>query len=192
MRFLKRALPFLLTLIVGVSLGGLLKHRPHHRHFREGVAYGGVYEGGKVRASSTPVSYSRTWLIVKSRPTLPRPFVSHGTSELQVVQLRAKFGADGKVSQVLPLSESLPVDLVTSATDAAWCIKFIPPTEDARPLAATVDLTYEGIAACACGNDLLDDGRCQGGHILLPIGLNVGIVSVEGARESEGWRVVYE
>jgi hypothetical protein len=180
MRFLKRLLPFLLALGLGILSARVSQY------------FGSRRDETKVRASSTPVPHSRTWLIVKPRLISPRPFVSHGSRELQVVQLRAKLGADGKVSQVLQLTESLPVDLVTSATDTAWRIKFMPPTEDGRPLAATVDLTYEGLAACACGNDLLDDGLCPGGHILLPISLNVRIVSIEGATESEGWRVVYE
>jgi hypothetical protein len=179
-RLLKTVLPFVLASGIGVlSVVG-------SRHL------GSSGNEPMVRASSPRASHSRTWLIVQSHLMSPGSFISHGTPEHHAVQLRARFGADGKVSQIAPLSESLPEELVPQMTDDARRIKFIPPTEDGRPLAATVDVTYELNALCACGNDMLDDGRCQGGHLFYPTDLNFRIVSIEGAKESEGWRVVYE
>jgi hypothetical protein len=106
------------------------------------------------------------------------------------VQLRARFNADGKVSQVVLLTGSLPEELVAAMT--AERIGFIPATEDGRPLAVNANISYEINTFCACGNDMLDNGRCDGGYVLVPSNLNVRVISVEGAKDPEGWRVVYE
>lgn len=142
---------------------------------------------------SSAEAHSRSWLVIKSRPTSPLfLFSSRDIPALRAVQFRAVFGGDGKVSRTALLTGSLPDELVLQMTEATKRISFIPATEDSRPLAVTADVTYEIDALCACGNDVLDDGVCSGGYVVFPTNISVSIISVESSKESEGWRVVYE
>jgi TonB family protein len=146
MRFLKRALPFLLTLIVGVSLGGLLKHRHHRmRPCQEAESYGGVYEGGKVFIAPAPNSatladVARTAVILsKPEPLYTDEARRHGTAG--EVRLRMLLSASGQVTGIEPLT-ALPDGLTESAVEAARQIKFTPAEQDGQPVSQFVTVAY--------------------------------------------------
>ena len=57
------------------------------------------------------------------------------------VVLRAVFGADGKVKNILVLSP-LPNGLTERSLNAARMIKFEPATKDGRPVSMLVQIEY--------------------------------------------------
>lgn len=177
----QKILPLALCFAVGVALAGAVEHSRSAN--RPGDA-------GPLEVSE---AHSRTWLVIRSRATPSRPVISHGAGGFYSAHLRVKFGADGKVSEASPAlgMEKLPVELIVRACDDMKRVKFTPPTEDGRPLAAVADVIYE--AHVSCGRGPLEYSRCEGGYAVAPTNFSVRrIVSVEGAKESEGWRVVYE
>ncbi|MFL6227726.1 MAG: energy transducer TonB [Pyrinomonadaceae bacterium] len=145
MRFLKRALPFLLTLIVGLSLGGLFKHRRHYRHSDVGVAYGGVYDGGKVFIAPAPNSAAladvtrKAVILAKPEPLYTDEARRRGTAG--EVRLRLLLSASGEVRQIEPLT-TLPDGLTESAVEAAQRIEFIPAEQDGQRVSQFVTVDY--------------------------------------------------
>ena len=152
--------------------------------------------------SGASETHSRTWLIVKSN--LPRaPVARSGIRNfassvhfreggvrgfISPARFRARFEKDGTVSAVTFLPEPGSSNFSHGAEDVVRHVRFVPPTEDGRPLAATADVV------CEMANVYPRPDARGIYYIYAPnvISLSVKIVSVEGASSREGWRVVYE
>jgi hypothetical protein len=145
---LKRGLPFVLTFVVGATVGGLFKTREtrmwewqsHSTPMlgRE-VTFG---EGHSCRAYRYRMPAGWSSLVILSQP--PATYTSlakrHGLTG--VVSLRVTFGADATVKDVSPL-RVLPYGLTESAESAAWQIKFTPATERGVPIAVTKVIDFD-------------------------------------------------
>jgi hypothetical protein len=184
MRFLKTALPFLMTLALGI----LSDSAGRHFSLRG--------DAPKVRASSVPVSHSRAWLVIHDRPMTPdmNKYMSRWFDEgHHGVRLLARFNVDGSVSVLTPDMGVYyqPDDLFRDvAGEAASRIRFTPPMEDGKPFSVVAAVDYEAGMICADSYD--KHGRRFGGCRSIPNPPSVNIISVEGAKDSEGWRVIYE
>jgi TonB family protein len=146
MRFFKTILPFALTLLVGVSLASLLKHRHHSMHHaRAALAYGGVYEDGRVFVSPAPNTYAleqvtrKAVILAKPEPLYTDEARRHGTAGM--VRLRVLLNAAGEVTRIEPLTY-LPDGLTESAVEAARRIEFIPAQQDGQPVSQAVTIDY--------------------------------------------------
>ena len=137
--FLKRVLPFSLTLIVGVLLGsafGLFAPRStrqarfvytHGSRADHGHRYGSCRKSSPVVHTYEPnTRYTReAW---EKRVT--------GT-----VRLRVTFGADGEIKDVVTVL-GLPYGLTEEAAKVAWRAKFIPAAENGVPVTVTKEMDY--------------------------------------------------
>jgi hypothetical protein len=180
MRFLKRVLPFLLTLIVGVSLAWVARFQWKGAHCKTAAAL-----------APQVMSHERTWLVVRAQPApvLGSEFFPADYQSSAVVRVR--LGADGTVPNVVFEQNSMSALAVKAITDAMRGIRFSPPTEDGRPLAVTAETDCD-IHASAMGEYFDTKGGKHGFSNFALSCSRLRIVAVEGARESEGWRIVYE
>jgi TonB family protein len=140
---LRRVLPFVLTLLVGVALGSLLKHG--RRHHDAHPCYGGVYQGGEVMTAPAPgvgvlqkVS-SAAVILDKPDPLYTDEARRHGTAG--EVRLCVLMSASGQVTEIEPLM-TLPDGLTESAVEAARRIEFVPAQEHGQPIAQYVVISY--------------------------------------------------
>jgi hypothetical protein len=130
-RLLKRALPFLLALAVGCLLARLGAWRRHH-HVEQ-------------RSQATDGTHEKTWLVVR----LPRSGYAVTNERPAGVTgadcLSAVFGADGTVTQVVPVfGDPQPRSLLTEqAVDAVRHIRFTPATVDGEPVALRALVQYD-------------------------------------------------
>ncbi len=138
--FLKRALPFMLTLLLGATLGGFANlfnwrtsrpvttvrvRRPYScSHSRRNVA----------QSDSTP-------LIPISEPNTKYTREAWDRGITGVVRLRVTFNANGSVTSVETV-EGLPFGLTEEAKKVAWQKKFIPATTNGEPVTVTQDVDY--------------------------------------------------
>ncbi len=141
---IKRVLPFVLTLLVGASLSGALRHRGHYPHRGcHAFEYGGVYEGGKVLVEPAPDrEEGRTRLVVDSLPS--SSYVvdgSHKRGPEGAVRLNVSLNADGSASPIDIISTSDP-RLDGDAIKAVKNIRFTPATVGRRPKALTAIAEY--------------------------------------------------
>lgn len=140
--FLKRALPFTLTLIVGAALGGVV-------HLFGTRADNPVSVPRARRHYDCPSSRTYT-----ARPEYPsvvatpvfepntrytREAWNHGVTG--VVRLRLTISADGDVTSVETI-EGLPYGLTEEAQKVAWRTKFEPARVNGQPVAATQNEDY--------------------------------------------------
>ena len=141
--FLKRALPFTLTLMLGAALGnffGLINlsggraaaTRAESR--RERAAYGCSYSRHKSYVQSTAV-------VPVSEPNTKYTREAWERGVTGVVRLRVTFHADGYISNVETV-EGLPYGLTEEAVKVAWQKKFIPATENGKPVSVTQEVDY--------------------------------------------------
>jgi TonB family protein len=146
---LKKVLPFALTLFVGATLAGALRHGRHHAHHACGAGdYGGVYEGGKVFIAHAPngaalVEVTHKAIIIAK----PEPLYTEEARRQETtgeVRLRMLLSASGEVTRIEPLN-ALPDGLTESAVEAARQIKFIPAEKDGQPVSqfATIDYRFD-------------------------------------------------
>jgi TonB family protein len=148
MRFCKRILPFMLTLLVGVSLASLLKHNYPARRPCMAATYGGVYEGNRVMVSPAPNAYSLEHvsrgavILAKPEPLYTDEARRHGVAG--VVRLRVLMAASGEVTKIEPLM-FLPDGLTESAVEAARRIEFVPAAQNGQPISqyGTIDYRFD-------------------------------------------------
>ena len=129
MNFLKRALPFILTLSIGMTVAylvGSLFPRPTHHCLTEELADKYI--------ASTPS-------IIVSKPAPKYTAAARKNRTEGVVQLRVELNANGKVSNILPLS-TLPDGLTEEAMRAAMRVEFIPATVEGVPVTGERLLEY--------------------------------------------------
>lgn len=147
--FLKRVLPFTLTLIVGIGIGSLFnllsaKPQAETRVFRLESSYGtggAGYGSGGCRARRSMYSATVRSAEVYYQPT---PQYTSAAQKNQVegdVTVRVTLGADGTVSSVEPVTR-LPYGLTEEAVRAARQIRFNPATRDGSPVDEVKTITY--------------------------------------------------
>ena len=148
---LKRILPFILTLTLGVALGSLFNFaRP--RAARAPHAFEAppppVFSGGGCRSSRA----RRELYMHRRHEDSPRPVIlfkpepryteaARKNSVSGLVRLSAMFGADGRVSAVEALT-TLPDGLTEEAIRAAEGIVFKPATLGGEPVSVRSDVEY--------------------------------------------------
>lgn len=139
---LKRALPFTLTLIVGIAFGSLVnlfskgtsvapapRFEPPTYHARGGC--------GKRRRSAIPP----TPLNIISEPSKRYTKEAFKNKVTGVVRLRITYGSNGSILDVEPLT-TLPYGLTEEAERVAWQINFEPATVNGLPVTVTQDQDY--------------------------------------------------
>jgi len=135
---LKRVLPFMLTLTVGLILGSWF-----NPYGQRNYGYSRKCSGTSGYVTSRVVVPSdKTWALIKTHPVVdytPDARRDHITGR---VRLRVLLGANGTVSQVIPL-ETLPDGLTDAAIDSAWKTKFVPATENGAPVSVWVEMVHE-------------------------------------------------
>ena len=133
--FLKRAVPFIFTLLVGTALAGW----PTAPQKPAGSSRG----PSRVTTSFTgTASPDRRWTIIKTQPTVEYTLAARQHNVTGRVRLRVLLGADGKVMDVVPV-EVLPDGLTEAAVNAAWRIEFIPGLKNGRPVSVWVEIIHE-------------------------------------------------
>jgi TonB family protein len=146
--FLKRVLPFTLTLIVGTGLGSVFNlfnsspqpTAPEARSYRLEAGYGYGGGGGCRNRRRTITSIIKSAEIVYQ----PEPFYTEAARRNHTegeVRLRLTLGADGTVSNIETIT-ALPDGLTEQARRAASQIRFNPSTRDGVPIDEVKDLTY--------------------------------------------------
>jgi TonB family protein len=149
--FLKRVLPFTLTLLVGLTIGGLFnlfsaKPQTEQRVLRFESSYGtgsgvGAGSGGcrtRMRSSYSE-SYRAARILSQAQPLYTAEARSNQTQG--EVILRVTLGADGTVSDVETIT-SLPDGLTEQARKAARLIKFVPATRNGSSVDEVKTITY--------------------------------------------------
>jgi hypothetical protein len=181
---LTKVLPFILTLFVGLVLGNF-SGRP-----------GFLQVGAGQREVSKKMPYSQTWLVIHHQPppSFPEEAAETGLEPCSSAILRVRFDANGKISNVTPEDVGPQVeaedDCVAAGILAAQRIVFTPASENGKPVSVVARVSYGYSQMHFRGVDKKGRVFCVTGR--QPIGSPVEIVSVEGAKETEGWRVVYE
>jgi TonB family protein len=149
--FLKRVLPFTLTLLVGLTIGGLFnlfnaKPQAEQGVLRVQTSYGGgsgygIGSGGcstrRMRAYSE--DYRSAMIISQGEPAYTAE-ARRNRTEGNVI-LRVTLAADGKVSNIETIT-SLPYGLTEQAWKAAREIKFVPATYKGSTVDETKTITY--------------------------------------------------
>jgi TonB family protein len=144
--FLKRVLPFTLTLIVGLALGSLFNlfnaspqsaARPSFRFERSYATGSGG--GCRNRTRSYTASIRSAEIFYRPEPLYTAEARRNRTEG--DVTLRLTLGADGTVRDVETIT-SLPDGLTEQARRAALAIKFNPATRDGSPVDEVKMITY--------------------------------------------------
>lgn len=148
-QLLKRALPFLLTLILGLLLGSLFgaSHRPAPEGFRFYRSDFPSDEGSfryhcPHRRDSYGYAYNyNSPLMIMHRPEAVYTAAARREGVSGVVKLRVTFGSDGVVTDIKPV-ETLGGGLTDEAVKAARNIEFKPAYVGGRPAEATKYIEY--------------------------------------------------
>jgi TonB family protein len=138
---LKRMLPFMLTLTVGLILGSWFNPYGQHNH-RYGRFMSRCSGASGYGTSRVVVPSDKTWALIRTQPVVeytPDARRDHVTGR---VRLRVLLDANGMVTQVLPL-ETLPDGLTDAAIDSAWRTKFVPATENGMPVSVWIEQVHE-------------------------------------------------
>jgi hypothetical protein len=177
---LTKILPFVLTLFVGLALGNFFR--------LPGLLQ--VAAGQKEASRAAP--YSRTWLVIHDQPlpSFPQEAAETDAEPCTGARLLVRFDANGTISAVKPAETMLAVDCAAAAILAARRIVFTPASENGRPVSVVATVSYGFGQMHFTGVDKKGRRFCVTSRS--PVGSQVEIVSVEGAKETEGWRVVYE
>jgi TonB family protein len=147
MCFLKRVLPFALTLVIGLMLGSLFSKAPHVVQTHDGIGVGmGSGSGGP---TDREFNYDRVLsprdVDQKARIlSRPEPRYTDEARENLVqgtVVLRAVFSKDGSVTNIRAVSE-LQDGLTERAIEAAREIKFSPALKDGRAVSQYIQIEY--------------------------------------------------
>lgn len=136
--FLKRALPFMLTLMLGILIANLTGHaRPPRRNLNF-IQFG---HGCKSRAYTSQKYFSSSPPLINYKPQPLYTEKARRDGITGVVSLRALFGKDGTVSNI-EVIKSLPDGLTEEAIKAARSIKFTPAMVGGEPTGMTQYVEY--------------------------------------------------
>jgi TonB family protein len=147
MCFLKRVLPFALTLFIGLMLGSLFNKAPRVTQTHEATGIG--IESGLGGPANSEFNYDRLFspreVDQKARIlSRPEPRYTEEARDNQVagtVVLRAVFAEDGLVKNIRVVS-GLPGGLTERAVEAALEIKFAPALKDGRAVSQYIQIEY--------------------------------------------------
>jgi TonB family protein len=148
--FLKRILPFTLTLMVGIAIGGLFNLFSPKRQSTPGTlrlesSYGtsgasaGAGYGCRTGRRRYSESYIPARLLTQAEPAYTTEARRNGTQGQ--VMLRVTLKADGTVGDIETIT-SLPDGLTEQARKAARLIKFTPATRYGSPVDELKTMTY--------------------------------------------------
>ena len=162
---LKRALPFMLTLTVGVAAGGLFQTRRADSPGR-GSWHGSRRESARgERHGRKHCRMRRHRLVAETKPLVilfkPDAVLPHGwaPSNFGPASVLVTFGSDGKIHAAEPLDDSVnawrrlpaagadPAEVAQEAVErAAQNIQFVPETVDGMPVTVTreVEIRFLG------------------------------------------------
>lgn len=146
--FLKRVLPFTLTLIVGLGLGSLFnlfsaKPQAETGAFRLESSYGtgSGYEAGRGSCRTRRYSASIRSAEIFYRPEPQYTVAARRNHTEGDVTLRLTLAADGTVRDIETITQ-LPDGLTEQALRAARAIQFNPATRDGSPVDEVKLITY--------------------------------------------------
>ncbi len=143
--FLKRVLPFTLTLIIGIAVGQFFnlfgsssqtELKPSYRFELRSSDEGG---GCRARRRAYFEGYSPAHILSQPQPLYTADAREHRTQG--EVVLRVTLGSDGNVSDIEDITQ-LPDGLTMQAERAARSIKFIPATRNGSPVDEVKVITY--------------------------------------------------
>lgn len=179
MCLLKRVMPFALTLAIGIAAASLFNRATTNKS-----------ELSQPDAEQT-IPHSKTWLRIHSQPPPDFPKEAYEFDGYFSVRLYVRLDASGNVTDVTPAPTTLPANCVDAAISAARRIQFSPAMEDDKPIStiALIEYNFSGEYAMVIDNKT---GLRHCLHSQYPSSLQMKIISVEGARDPEGWRVIYE
>ena len=143
MSVLKRALPFILTLLVGVVLGSALKRADRaERVAAPEVSSCRMRQQQVMRMSPLP-SLQEDAVHLGAINYKPEPLYTRDSRpEMRgTVKLRVMLAADGTVRNIAPIW-TMPGGLTEKAIEAARRIEFTPARENARPVSRYVTVVY--------------------------------------------------
>ena len=148
MSVLKRALPFILTLLVGVLVGGGLQRA---------AVPGGAEVSCRMRKQRVfvmpppaPLPFETeaftakdvtSKAVINHKPEPHYTFEARRNNLTGTVRLRMVLAADGTVRQIVPLA-TLPDGLTEQAIAAARDIEFTPASKDGRAVSQYVTVEY--------------------------------------------------
>jgi TonB family protein len=138
----KRIFPFIVTLLLGLVLAGafdLLRFAPCAKR-KVAPLPSGTLSGLSCPSASRFDGTMPVRILFKPEPRYTSRAIANGTTG--VVRLRAQFNADGTISDIEPLA-TLPDGLTEEAIRAARQIKFLPATENGRPVSVTKLIEYK-------------------------------------------------
>jgi TonB family protein len=140
---LKRALPFVMTLIVGMMLGSIFGwNRPAAKSVREERFVTVTERRSSCRASRGRRAFSEsTPLNITYEPNTAYTPEALKNKTTGVVQLRVRFNADGTTTVVEHLS-TLPDGLTEDALRVSAQTRFEPETYNGQPVSVTKDMNY--------------------------------------------------
>lgn len=133
--FLKRALPFMMTLLVGTGLGGLFAG-PQSDKTAAPTLTARTYRGHGCAMRNRAVVAQSTPLIIKFEPNTRLTEAARRNQTVGVVELLVRFDADGKATVVDHLL-TLPDGLTEEAERAAERTIFEPATINGKPYSVT-------------------------------------------------------
>ena len=146
--FVKRALPFALTLFVGTGLGSIFGFNSTPKKTNATSAPDERIHTLTERRSGCPDSYRRRDYVGESTPLNIRyqPNTSYTRVALKnettgVVRLLVRFNEDGTATVVSRLS-TLPDGLTEEAVRVAERTQFDPETVNGQPVAVTKEMNY--------------------------------------------------
>jgi TonB family protein len=153
MSVLKRALPFILTLLVGVIVGGGLQRAGNDAApFNATQSCSARRPQAIVRLPPPPPPPSFEGDVFRAGDVTRKVFISHKPEPLYTVEarrnnvtgavrLRLVLAADGTVRDIIPLT-TLPDGLTEQAIAAASKIEFTPASKDGRAVSQYVTVEY--------------------------------------------------
>ena len=137
--FLKRVLPFALTLLVGLSLGSLFARHDLKSASQERPSVADNAGGDNRDVFRAREVTQKAQILVRPNPQYTDEARQHQVAGTVVV--KAVLSSSGQVTNVEVLSR-LPYGLTEQAVDAAQRIEFVPAMKDGRPVSQYVQIEY--------------------------------------------------
>lgn len=130
--FLKRFVPFMLTLIIGLGLGSFFRHEHSHTQYTTRLFIESNYSR---TTTTTTQNYAKdsTPLAILFEPSTHMTEAARRHQTYGVVQLLVEYGADGH-ARVLERLTSLPDGLTEEAVEAVERTQFRPATIGGQPI----------------------------------------------------------
>jgi TonB family protein len=144
--FLKRVLPFMLTLLVGSALGSIFSASTSPRT-ASGPSYAPraeqsfTFQSGRGCRNGRKNYVVQTIASIDSKPEPRYTDAARRNGVTGTVRLLVTLGADGHVTKVETV-ESLPYGLTESAREAARAIQFTPAMRNGLPIDETREVAF--------------------------------------------------